>query len=129
MTTSEIILTASIYFLIPIIGLLYFVHFRDKMVQSGIPKPPVFELFLVFAIYGILLLTILTGLFWKWSAIALLGAFFSIFIAPILMGFISVRLKMNTPSSNYHLAVQKAAVYYFIAFPIGIFLLFSFSKN
>lgn len=129
MTTSEIILTASVYFLLPIIGLIYFVHLRDKMVRSGIPKPPVFELLLVFAIYGILLLTLLTGLFFEWSAAAFLGTFFSIFVAPILMAFISVRLKMNTSASNYHLAVQKAAVYYFIAFPIGIFILFSFAKG
>lgn len=129
MTTSEIILTASVYFLFPIIGLICFVHLRDKMIRSGTQNPPVFELLLVFAIYGILFLTLLTGLFFEWSAAAFLGTIFSIFIAPILMAFISVRLKMNTPASNYHLAVQKAAVYYFIAFPIGIFLLFSFAKG
>ncbi|MNJ90749.1 hypothetical protein D3C87_83860 [compost metagenome] len=129
MTTSEIILTASVYFLLPILGLLYFVHLRDKMVQSGIPKPPVFELLLVFAIYGILLITLLTGLFFEWSAAAFLGTFFSVFIAPILQVLIYVRLKMISPASSYHLTLQKAALYYFIAFPISLFILFSFAKG
>lgn len=129
MTTTEILTAAGIHFLVPIIGLLYFLRLRNQMIQSQITNPPVLELFLVFAIYGVLLILLLTALFWEWSAAALLGTLFSIFIAPILMAFISVRLKMAKPSTSYHLALQKAAVYYFIAFPIGIFVVFSFANG
>ena len=129
MTTLEIILAACVYFVIPISGMLCFVHLRDKMIQSGIRKPPVMELFLVFAIYGILVLTILSGLFWGFSLFSLLGSVFMTLAAPILMAFISVRLKMTRGISKYHLGTQKAALYYFLAFPIGLFILFNFANE
>ena len=129
MTTVEILLAAGVYFVIPISGLLYFVHLRDRMIQSGIQKPPVIELFLVFAIYGILLLTILSGLFWEFSLFSFLGSVFMALPAPIGMAFISVRLRMTGSVSKYHLALQKAALYYFLAFPIGLFILYNFAKR
>lgn len=99
------------------------------MVRSGIANPPVLELFLTFAIYGVLLVLVLTFLFWEWSAAAFLGTVFSVFIAPILMVFIYVRLKMAKPATTYHLALQKAAMWYFFAFPAGVIILFSFAKG
>jgi|GEM_PF-4787996 len=129
MTTTEIISTACIYFVIPIIGALYFIHLRDKMIKEETQNPPVIALLLVFAIYGILLLTILTALFGEWSGFASLGMIFITLIAPILMAFISVRLQLNKGLSKYHLGVQNAALYYFLIFPVSLFLLFWLGKN
>jgi hypothetical protein len=129
MTTYEIIIATFIYFATPIIGMLYFVHLRDKMIKAQIKNPPVIELLLVLAIYGILLILILTALFWEWSGFASLGVIFIVFVAPILMAFISVRLQMEKSSTNYHLALQRAALYYFLIFPVSLFLLFWLGKN
>lgn len=129
MTKIEIITATCIYFLIPIIGLLYFIHLRDKMVKAQVTNPPVIELLLVFAIYGVLLIIILTAFFWEWSAPASLGVIFIVFIAPILMAFISVRLQTNKGLSKYHLAIQNAALYYFLIFPVSLFILFWLGKN
>lgn len=129
MTTTEIITTACIYLVIPIIGMLYFIYLRDKMIKEEIPNPPVIELLLVFAIYGILLLTILTALFWEWSAFASLGVVFIVLIAPILMAFISIRLRINKGLSKYHLAIQNASLYYFLIFPVSLFFLFWLGKK
>ena len=129
MTILDTLLIAFIYLIIPTSTILFFFRTQHKMIENRTQNPPTLELFMVLVIYCMLLLTILSGAFLKWSLFAYLGMFFITFAAPILMAFISVRLKMAGSLSKYHLALQKAALYYFLAFPTGLFILFSFAKG
>ena len=91
MVTKEIIIALTIHFVIPLIGLLYFLKLTREMKRKNIQKRPTVELFVIFVTYGGLLLLLLTGLFWYWSGMASLGTFYLIFIAPIVMGIIAYR--------------------------------------
>jgi hypothetical protein len=129
MNTSEIILTGCIYFLIPLGFLAWFCYLRKQLIQKQIPDPPILELFLILLIYGLLAVTLFTGLFWKWSLTVFLGVVFIALPAPVLVAFISVSLKMDPVQSTYHSALQKAALFYFLVFPVSLFLLVEFGPK
>ncbi|NMM50785.1 hypothetical protein [Marinigracilibium pacificum] len=85
---ADIIKAIFIYLIIPFTGLMYYLGLKRKMKAQEIPAPPAIELFIIFTTYGGLLLVTLTTLFWKWSAMASLGTFFLILVAPVIMGII-----------------------------------------
>ncbi|MNV21632.1 hypothetical protein D3C71_1125730 [compost metagenome] len=123
MTTMETISLAIIYLVIPICGLIYFLHLGEKMKKENVPNAPVEELFGIFGIYGMLLVIFLSALFWGWSGVALLGMVFLIFIAPLLMAWISIRLRKKKGISKYHLFVLNAAMLYFVILPVCLVVL------
>ena len=111
-----------IHLIIPLLGFLYFVYINRKIVNENVPDPPTIPLFFIFLIYGILLIIILTGLFWEWSGMASLGAIFLVTIAPVFMAIIASSTKADKRNSKYHLAVYRLSIWYFIVIPIFILL-------
>jgi len=125
----EFIIGITIHILIPLIGFLYFIHFRNRMKNENIQKAPTLELFVVFATYGALLIVVLTKLFWNWSGMASLGVFYLVLVAPIMMGVISYRnrkIKMNT---KYHKWIYSSGILYFVVAPLVFLLLFLIGEN
>jgi FtsH-binding integral membrane protein len=98
---TEILIVISIYLIVPIAGLGLFLRLTRKMAKEEIPNPPKVELFVIFATYGGLLLVTLTSLFWKWSGLASLGAFYFITGAPVTMGLIAYRNYNRRHESKY----------------------------
>ena len=77
-----------IYLIVPFLGLMAYILLVHKMLNEHFPNPPYLSYFFIFVLYGGLLQIILTGLFWRWSGMASLGAGFLIVMGPIVMGFI-----------------------------------------
>jgi hypothetical protein len=71
------------------------------------------EYFIAFANCGNLLLIILTGLFWYWSGMASLGAFYSLAATPV-MGIIAYRYYKRRSISKYHKWLYLLAIGYII---------------
>jgi len=78
MTTVEIITIITLYLIIPFIGLLSFILLSQKIKRENIVNPPRFQLLLIFATYGVLLLIILIELVSLWSGLASLGVLYLI---------------------------------------------------
>lgn len=102
LNTSELITAVLIHFVIPILGIVFYFILLHKMKKSNIQNPPTVALFLEFFICGGFLLIVLTSLFWKWSAIASLGAIFIFFIAPFIMLGLAIYYIGKRNDSKYH---------------------------
>lgn len=124
MTSLEIISVSVIYLVLPICGLIVFLHLCEKMKREKVSNAPVEELFGVFWIYGTLLVVFLSVLFWGWSGVALIGMVFLVFAAPLLMAWISIRIRKKKGVSNYHLLVLNAAMGYFVMLPVCLVVLY-----
>ena len=124
MPLIEIIIAVTIHFITPLIGLIIFILITKKMKSGKVIDPPTTELFIIFSTYGILIISILTTFFWKWSGMASLGAFYLILIAPFIMGIIAYRNYKRKELSIYHLRIYKAGLFYFIIFPLTIGMIF-----
>ncbi|MFN3195658.1 MAG: hypothetical protein ACE364_06915 [Chlorobiota bacterium] len=114
MTTTEIIIAITIHLVIPLIGFIAFLKVRKNIKKANIEDSLSTNLFLVFATYGGLLLIVLTNLFWRWSAMASLGMFYLILVAPFIMGFIAYKYYKQKEVSIYHLRIYKAGCMYFV---------------
>lgn len=53
---------------------------------------------------------VMTSLFWKWSALASLGAAFLVFIAPVVLGIVGVCL-VKTPNASAAQRMAKTACF------------------
>ena len=114
MATKEIFTALTIHFIIPLVGLLYFLRLKWQMKRENIQNKPTIELFIIFVTYGGLLLFLLTGLFWYWSGMASLGLFYLIFGAPIAMGVISYKHRHTKSISKYHKWVYILGLSYYV---------------
>lgn len=123
MKIIEIIIVIIIHLAIPLTGLLSFRRIVRKMKSQDVTDPPTIDLFLVFATYGALLLLVLTILFWKWSGMTSLGAFYLILGAPVVMGIIAIRNYKKKEFSTYHLWTYKAGLLYYAIATATIVLL------
>ena|SRR5687768_8213002 len=88
------------------------------MNKEKIKNPPVLELFILFATYGGMLLVILTALFWEWSAMASLGTFYLVLIAPVAVGSLAWWYRTRRKESKYHRLTFDLSVGYFAALPL-----------
>ena len=129
MTTKEVIIFITIHLVIPLLGLLYFLHLRKRMNSNNVLNAPTIELFLIFATYGGLLLLTLTTLFWKWSGMATLGAFYLILGGPIIMGIIAYRHRQTKTISKYHKLTYLFGLSYFVVAPLTLLFLALVSEN
>lgn len=98
----EIVKATLIHLAVPIAGLQVFGWLRNNMRAAQIERPPVVPLFIIFATYGGWLMVTLTSLFWYWSGMASLGLIYLVFIAPIVMSVLAVRLYRERRLSRYH---------------------------
>jgi hypothetical protein len=101
MHRSELI-GVLINFAVSLAGLMTFIWLRGEMRDAQIQRPPTIPLFITFATYGGWLVMILTVFFWYWSGMALLGLIYLIFVAPIVMAVIALRLYHDRLVSRYH---------------------------
>jgi len=125
---TEYIIPIFIYFVIPIIGLIFYIKLCIEM-HKEIKLPPYIGLFLIFLIYGDMLQIIFTALFWKWSGLASIGTLFLILIAPILLPCTGLLYQKQKDSSIYHKCVYILSVNYifiFIGIMVYMFLLSSY---
>ena len=129
MTLKEIIIALTIHLFIPLAGFLYFLQLKNRMKNESIQDAPTAELFIIFATYGGILLVTLTTIFWKWSGLASLGAFYLIIVAPIVMVLIAYRNRQTKEKSKYHNWIYKSGLLYFVIAPITFVFLFLVSKN
>lgn len=124
MDSTKIIIALTIHLLIPLLGLLIYIQLIKRIKKSNIINPPIIDLFLIFAIYGGLLIIMLTSLFWVWSGLASIGTIFLIIIAPIVMLTIIIRNYNQRTISVYHRGTFISAVLFFLITPIAIGLIF-----
>jgi hypothetical protein len=122
MTYTEIVGATLIYFVVPALGLCLYGWLRNRMLKTGIPDPPIVPFFILFATYGAWLLVFLTSLFMGWSGMATLGLAYLMFIAPIVMLAIAVRLYKQRNLSSFHFGAFVASAVY-ILFPVGVLIL------
>ena len=117
----EIAFATLIYFVVPASGFCLYMWLRNRMFKTGIPDPPIVPFFILFATYGGWLLVILTSLFLGWSGMATLGIAYLMFIAPVVMLALAIRLYKRRNLSRFHLGAFFASAAY-ILFPIGVLI-------
>ena len=128
MSTSKIIIAVLIHLIIPLAGLLLYLHLRKRMKSEKLENAPNNELFILFATYGGLITVALTSLFWEWSGMASLGTFYLILGAPIVMGVIAYRNYNLRKTSKYHLWIYNLCIAYYVIAPLIIISLIKFGN-
>jgi hypothetical protein len=106
--------------------LLFFVLIWD-MEKKKIQTQPIIELTALFATYGLLLLVVFTGVFYKWTQSSILYVYL-VLCAPILMGVIAYRLSPSRELSKYHNRIYKLAIMYYLIGPIILGVLYFTGK-
>ncbi|MBP6391438.1 MAG: hypothetical protein KA175_06635 [Flavobacteriales bacterium] len=91
-----------IHVVLPLLGIAAYLLLARRMSREHVDRPPNFEWFVVFFVYGGALQLALTVLFWKWSGMTSLGAAFLILLAPFIMGGIAFSLRKRRTTSVYH---------------------------
>ena len=112
------ILRLIILFVPPPIGIGAYLFLVRKIKNERISKPPIKELFIIFATYGTLLIISLISINNDWSGAASLGAFYLLIAAPILLFSIAYLRFRDRKLSVYHWWTFWASVAYFIVFPL-----------
>ena len=115
----EMVKFLLIHVMVPAAGLQVFVWLKNDMRDAQIERPPVIPLFIIFATYGGWLMIVLTLLFWYWSGMALLGAMYLLFLAPVVMIVLAAWLYPKRKLSPYHFGSFLASAVYIII-PVGI---------
>jgi hypothetical protein len=112
MTLMEIAVSILIHAVVPISGLGLYLRLRERMIEAQITDAPIAPLFILFATYGGWLLVGLTFLLWYWSGMATLGLAYLIFIAPVVMLALAVRLYKQRNLSSFHFGAFAASAVY-----------------
>ena len=114
MDIKQLIIAIIILFIVPLLGLLFFLRLRKRILNMKIIHPPILAIFTIFITYGGLLLVALTTFFMEWSGAASLGTFYLIFGAPIAMSFIAYKNYKYRQISKYHKLTYSLALFYFV---------------
>lgn len=112
LSTSEIVIALFIHFVVPLLGVIFYIYLLKRMKIESIKNPPNIALFLIVANYGGLSILILTLCFWYWSFMALIGSIYLVFIAPIVMLGISLFYLWKRNESTYHKITFYSALFY-----------------
>jgi hypothetical protein len=110
----EIFKAVSIHLLVPLAGLLIYLKLCYDIKKKSIPKPPFWQIFILFVAFGGWLIILLTLFFWYVSGLLYLGFFFLIIIMPIVIIFCVLSLYLQTDISTYHLYSLRACFVYLI---------------
>lgn len=129
MELKKIIIGLLIHLVVPLVGLLCFINLKRKMKNENIEKSLIFQLLIIFATYGGLLIILLTTLFWEWSGLASLGTFYLVFCAPLLMVLIAQKQRKVKINSKYNKLIYYSGILYFIIAPLMFTILFLIIKN
>lgn len=109
------ILVFLLFFAIPTAGVVFYIRLLRKVRREQVERVPRGSLFLLFAIYGCVVMEVFMGLYWQWSGMASLGLLFLAVFAPVVCGVITLRHRHNTGLSKYHRVVFRMAVGYLLA--------------
>lgn len=123
----DILLWMGIHVFVPAGGVLAYFIVLHRMKKEHTPYPPFRSLLMVFANYGGVLLVLLTGLFWKWSAMASLGTAYLVLVAPLIMGAVAYKQFPTRAVSKYHCLVYRLALIYAISLPAFVLTLQAFN--
>ena len=85
----KIIIFLLIHLITLALGIVGYIFLIKKILKDSIENPPIIDLFFIYSMYAGILIIVLTELFWNWSAMASLGAFFHTIPGLIIMGFIT----------------------------------------
>lgn len=121
------IIPTIIYVLVPLIGIVGYVLLVKKMLKEEIPEPPIDGYFLLFGIYGVLLILMLTAFFWYYSGMAFLGGLAAIVIGPIISGVLAYRSYRQKGYSLYHFYLHWLSIVYLFVTALIILLVFMLS--
>lgn len=110
---AEILTALFIHLLVPTAGVCGYVLLYRKLRRQGAADLFLAQLFLIFFCWGGWLMLVMTSLFWRWSALASLGAAFLVFIAPVVMGIIGVCLAKTPNASTAQRMAKTACFSYF----------------
>lgn len=116
----DLFIVIFIYLIVPFLGLMAYILLVRKMLNEHFPNPPYLSYFFCFFLYGGILQILLTGLFWRWSGLASLGAGFLVFLGPIIMGLIISNTRKKRKLTIYHNYAFKLARNYIIVITIVI---------
>lgn len=125
----NIISPLLIYIVVLIVGVVFYLMLRKRIISKGVVNPPIGEMFIIFFTYGGLLTLILTVFFGEWSGLASLGAFYLIILAPIVMLIVAYRQYKKRKTSIYHQWMFYLGLFYFIISPLIFLILYHFSKS
>lgn len=112
LNTSELLIALVIHFVLPLLGLIYYIYILKRMKIENIKNPPDIALFLIFLNYGGLLIIILTAYLWYWSLMATIGSLYILLISPIIMLGISIYYLKSIKLSKYHKTTFYSAMLY-----------------
>lgn len=87
MKTGDLLTVAAIHLLVPLVGLAWYCALARRLVVAGHPRSLRLHVLPLFVSYGGLVMILLTGMFWVWSAAASLGFLYLVTAAPLLHGF------------------------------------------
>lgn len=103
-----------IHVFVPMVGIVLYLRLVRRMKSENVPNSPTIQLFFVFETYGVLVMLILTALFWKWSGMASIGFFGLIVFGPIIMGYTAYDNFRKQNLSYYHRYTYWASVSFFV---------------
>lgn len=112
---TDLFTLVFIHLILPIAGIIAYIRLLRKMRREQVSDIPRISLFMIFLIYGGVLIVILTELFWKWSGMSSLGLAFLVFVAPIICSIIAWQHRNHTGISNYHCMLYSMALAYLMA--------------
>jgi hypothetical protein len=125
---AEILTALFIHFLVPMAGVCGYALLCRKLRSQGASDAFLAQLFLIFFCWGGWLMLVMTSLFWRWSALASLGAAFLVFIAPVVMGITGVCLAKTPNASAAQRRAKTACFGYFGALAFLIAFAFVASR-
>ncbi|MGB0430248.1 MAG: hypothetical protein ACPGLV_07215 [Bacteroidia bacterium] len=96
------------------------------MKAKNIEQPPIIGLAVSIMNYSVLLILVLTSIFWKWSGMVSIGSLYQFTIAPLLMSLVAYRTYKKKELSLYHLLVYRSGIFYFLAIPVLFGLVYIF---
>ena len=101
MRSDEAVRAILIHLVTPAAGFALFVWLCLRM-RRAVLDPPYFAYFFLFATIGGWLLVALTALFWSWSGMASLGAFYLAFVSPFLAAAFAFFMYPEQSESVFH---------------------------
>ena len=112
MSSDEALRAILIHLVTPTLGVALYVWLCLHMRQRGVLEPPYLTFFFLFATLGGWLLVALTALFWSWSGIASVGAFYLLFLSPFLAAAVAFFMYPQRSDSAFHRWAVRVCVGY-----------------
>jgi hypothetical protein len=121
MNASELIPGLFIHLVVPLAGLIWYVKLCRQLRKQGAPTGLSKQLFIIFLCWGGVLLELLTAMLWQWSGLAAVGMFFLVFVAPVLLFFVTLGLKRQKPQFRAERIALYACYGYYALIILGLF--------